>query len=165
MLQIPLWQNVLFNAFLLLCVGLLGLLVFKAVDYLLVRFWPRLQRPNRVTIPAAILITPLLCVAIPYVALALYLYYPHRAFNKSDWATDLPKRYELVDDLVASQKLVGLTEEQVVALLGKPDRESKSDAAWHYYLGMTPKLIPIDGDALSLQFKNGKVVRFWIHET
>jgi hypothetical protein len=156
------WQTVLFYTVLLLCVGLLGLLVFRAVTYLVARFWPSLQRPTRIALPATILITPLLCVAIPYLFLAFYLYYPHRDFNKADWAT---KRYELVEDLVASHKLVGLTEEQVGELLGAPDRESTSAATWEYYLGMTPKLIPIDGDALSLQFSNGKVVRYWIHET
>ncbi|TGD83127.1 outer membrane protein assembly factor BamE domain-containing protein [Hymenobacter wooponensis] len=164
MLLAMLWQTVLFYTVLLLCVGLLGLLVFRAATYLVARFWPSMQRPTRIALPAAILITPLLCVAIPNLFLALYLYYPHRDFNKADWATNLPKRHELVDDLVASHKLVGLTEQQVVELLGAPNTESKCDATWEYYLGMTPKLIPIDGDALSLQFSNGKVVRYWIHE-
>lgn len=165
MLQIPLWHNILFNTALLVCVGLLGLIVFRLVEYLVVRFWPTLQRPNRIVVPAAIVITPLLCVAIPYLALALYLYYPHRDFNKADWTNKQGKRYELVEDLVASQKVVGLTEQEVVALLGAPDMKSKIDATWEYYLGMTPKLIPIDGDALSLQFSNGKVVRYRVHET
>lgn len=163
MLVIPLWQNVLLYTALLVCASLLGLIVYKVVEYLIVRFRPTLHRPRRVALTAAILITPLLCVAIPYLVLALYLYYPHRDFNKTEWATNQPKRYELVEDLVASHKLVGLTEPQVIALLGKPDVRFGDD--WEYYLGMTPKLIPIDGDALSLQFSKGKVVRYWIHET
>ena len=160
-----LWETILFYTVLLLCAGVLGLLVFRTATYVVARLWPSLQRPNRIALPATILITPLLCVAIPYLLLAIYLYYPHRDFNKADWATNMPKRYELVEDLVASHKLVGLTEQQVVELLGTPDMKFKPGATWEYYLGMTPKLIPIDGDALSLQFSNGKVVRYWIHET
>ena len=69
----------------------------------------------------------------------------------------------MVDDLQRSHKLINLTEKQVITLLGKPDMHLGDD--WEYYLGMTPKLIPIDGDALSLEFHNGKVVRCWVHET
>ncbi len=73
------------------------------------------------------------------------------------------KRYEMVEDVQHSHRLVGLTQNEVTVLLGEPNY--KGEEFWQYYIGMTPRLIPIDGDALSLQFSNGKVVRYWIHET
>ena len=46
--------------------------------------------------------------------------YTHRSFNREDWATQIHQRHTMVDDLVESKNLIGLTKKQVVHLLGKP---------------------------------------------
>ncbi|SNR68307.1 hypothetical protein SAMN06269173_10599 [Hymenobacter mucosus] len=84
-------------------------------------------------------------------------------FQKDKWTSDINKRYEMVEDVQHSHRLVGLTQNEVTVLLSEPNY--KGEEFWQYYIGMTPRLIPIDGDALSLQFSNGKVVRYLIHET
>jgi hypothetical protein len=59
----------------------------------------------------------------------------------------------MVDDLQNDYKLDGMTEEEVIKLLGEP--ESKSKGEWEYYLGMARR--GIDTGTLSLTFENGKV--------
>lgn len=157
------WQDVLFYLFVLLGLLLASVPVFFAAHFLIHRFWPAQRHPNRVALVLAAISTPLLCIAGLYLALAIYLYYPHRDFDPTRWATNQMKRYEMVDDLQGSHRLIGLREDQVIALLGKPDM--RSDNSLEYYLGMTPKLLPIDGDALSIVLQNGRVTRCYIHET
>lgn len=149
----------------ILLFGLLSLaaLLFFTARAILSRFWPRASHPNTVAVLLTMAMTPLVCFGGAYLFLAIYFYYPHRTFNQDAWAAKQDKRYELVDDLQESHQLIGLTEEQVTTLLGKPDMRFEN--SWEYYLGMTPKLFHIDGDALSLEFSNGRVVRYKVHET
>ncbi|MDF7810044.1 hypothetical protein [Hymenobacter sp. YC55] len=152
-----------FYSLVVLCALLVAIPVFAVARYIIRRFRPAQPHSNRIAILAAIVATPILCVAGLYLMLAIYLYYPHRDFNSDRWAAEKMKRYEMMKDLQDSHRLLGLSEKEVAALLGAPDQQT--DQYWEYYLGMTPKLIPIDGDALSLEFRDGKVVRFFVHET
>jgi len=157
------WQDILFYCFVLLGVFLVAIPVYFAVHALGRRFWPSQRHPNRIAFVMAAISTPMLCAGGLYLALAIYLYYPRQDFDPTEWAANQMERYEMVDDLQGSHRLIGLTEEQVIALLGKPDM--RSDNSLEYYLGMTPKLIPIDGDALTIVLQSGKVSRCYIHET
>jgi outer membrane protein assembly factor BamE (lipoprotein component of BamABCDE complex) len=62
-------------------------------------------------------------------------------------------RWDMVDDLEDDYKLDGMTEEEVVKLLGEPG--AKSTIEWTYDLGMARR--GIDTGTLSLTFENGKV--------
>jgi hypothetical protein len=152
-----------FYFFILLCALLVAIPAFAVARYIIRRFWPMQQHGNRIAILAATVATPFLCVAGLYLILGIYLYYPHRDFNSDRWAAEKMKRYEIIEDLQDSHRLLGLSEKEVATLLGAPDQHT--DQYWEYYLGMTPKLLAIDGDALSLEFSDGKVVRYFIHET
>ncbi|WP_139924435.1 outer membrane protein assembly factor BamE [Hymenobacter sp. DG01] len=157
------WSDLLFYAALALCASPLFIVVFASTRALLRRFSLAQEHPKRTAALVEAGATPLLCMAGAYLALSLYLYYPHRNFTSTGWAADKMKRYEMVEHLQTSHQLVGLTKAQVAALLGTPDQQA--DGYWEYYLGMTPKLIPIDADALTLEFREGKVVRCTVHET
>ncbi|QNE38309.1 hypothetical protein F1C16_01415 [Hymenobacter sp. NBH84] len=141
----------------------LGALIFFIIRAGIHRFWPSTSHPTIVSVMLSMVATPLLCILGFYLFLVIYFYYPHRDFNQDTWAAKQDKRYEMVDDLQSSHQLIGLTEKQVTTLLGKPDMRFEN--SWEYYLGMPPKLIPIDGDALSLEFRDGRVTRYWVHET
>ncbi|MBX0292245.1 hypothetical protein K3G63_17490 [Hymenobacter sp. HSC-4F20] len=156
------WDNILFYFIVLLLALPVAISVYAAVRTIISRFWPMQQHSTGVSIGIAAVTTPFLCVAGFQLALYFYFYYPHRDFDPNRWASTLPKRYEMVEDLQASHQLDGLTEAEVIKLLGKPDYQFEN--GWEYYIGMFPKAVPIDGDALSIQFSNGKVVRYRIHE-
>ena len=63
----------------------------------------------------------------------------------------------MVDDLLASGRLNGMTESQVIAILGPPDSRS---IGLSYYLGPERGFIRIDSETLIVEFgADGKVSR------
>lgn len=62
-------------------------------------------------------------------------------------------RWDMVNDLQEVYQLDGMTEEQIIKLLGEP--ELKSPMEWAYDLGMARR--GIDTGTLRLTFENGKV--------
>jgi hypothetical protein len=79
-----------------------------------------------------------------------------------------PPRLCMVDDLIASGRLKGLTSNQVVELLGPSHDKSFPFGAVgcdvHYYLGPERGLFRIDSEWLFVKFgKDGKVERYWLY--
>lgn len=62
-------------------------------------------------------------------------------------------RWDMVNDLQDDYELDGMTEEEIVKLLGEPEYKSKVE--WTYNLGMAR--FGIDTGILSLTLENGKV--------
>jgi hypothetical protein len=69
-----------------------------------------------------------------------------RPFNGREWndgdGIDFPKRYMMVDDLLANHKLKGMTYKQVILLLKYPQRNSHIDRSFYY--DITLKMDGID---------------------
>ncbi len=81
------------------------------------------------------------------------------AADYSDW----PPRLCMVDDLLARNRLNGMTSRQVVELLGPPDRNYPGFAV-EYYLGPERGFLRIDSETLVIEFgSDGKVSRQKIH--
>jgi hypothetical protein len=79
-----------------------------------------------------------------------------------------PPRLCMVDSLLRSKKLKGLTHAEVIELLGEPEEKGFPGGAQscdiHYYLGPERGLIRIDSECLSITFgPDGKVNRYWLH--
>ncbi len=77
-----------------------------------------------------------------------------------------PPRQCMVDDLIESGQLDGLTEEQVIDLLGQPDDRSyfgeTVNCDIYYYLG-PERGFGVDSDWLFITFgEDGKMERYWI---
>ncbi len=127
-------------------------------------------------------ISYILGTVTPYVVLTAFLFlgpevgnYMHsKTFDAELWRNqsamdinDWPPRLCMVDDLISSQKLEGLTRQQVIALLGEPEEFNLFDfgdppeRCIIYYLGPERGLIRIDSEWLHITFKeNGKVDRY-----
>jgi hypothetical protein len=93
-----------------------------------------------------------------------------RSFDSAVWKRevlstrhgDWPPRLCMVDDLLASGRLDGLTEPGVVALLGPPDSKLAGD--WYYHLGPERGFIRIDSESLVVGFgEDGKANRSRIY--
>ncbi len=77
--------------------------------------------------------------------------------NRSNW----PPRLCMVDDLLASKRLDGMTKGQVIDLLGPPDSERNSE--FSYYLGPERQWIRLENEFLTIKFGvDGNVRRYWI---
>ncbi len=87
-----------------------------------------------------------------------------RHFDPSKWrnsATPASARLRMADDLVNSQRLVGLTRQEVVVLLGEPPKtEYFKEFDLVYYLGPERGFMSIDSEWLVLKLgPEGRVKR------
>ena len=90
----------------------------------------------------------------------------HR-FSREKWLQDPENRTRIVDDLLANHELVGMTEEEILALLGDHDNEAgyfQQQDRFIYWLGPERGLMSIDSEWLILDFA-GEVVTGWFITT
>jgi hypothetical protein len=87
-------------------------------------------------------------------AVLLYLHQPRREFSLQYWAEQADMRYTLRTDLIASRRLLGLSRQQVLALLGPPSPHySPSDGELLFDLGYPPALTTsVRPDVLTVRF-------------
>jgi hypothetical protein len=123
-------------------------------------------------------------LALPYILLVGYLvlgpsvsnYVHKRDFDSAIWKSQSsvkhdplwPPRLTMVDDLMSSRRLDGLTEAAVQELLGPPQEKGfpldVSPEDTHYYLGPERGLIRIDSEWLVIRLSSDrKVERYWIY--
>ncbi len=89
-------------------------------------------------------------------------FFPSRNFNKEKWHSAAGKRYEMSEDIIDRDILIGKTKADIQLLLGKAENTSENE--WEYVLGSRPGLFVIYPDLLRIIFKDGKVVKIrWIH--
>lgn len=96
----------------------------------------------------------------------LYNYFSRTEFNSEKWRNwemtedTMTLRWDMVDDLQNNYELDGMTETEIIKLLGEP--ESKTIIEWIYDLGMARR--GINTGTLSLTFENGKVKTHHVRE-
>ncbi|NVO30786.1 hypothetical protein [Hymenobacter lapidiphilus] len=157
------WPNLTFYLLVgLFCVLPVFVVAFKTIRAGLTRIRPQQPHPKRWAALTAIMATPLLCWAGIHAVLFYVYYYPHRSFDPSGWEVAPNKRYEMVDELQASRRLIGLDSTQVSALLGPAYHQD--EASWSYNLGIRPGLGLSDGQVLVLEFSGDKVLRTRTYE-
>jgi hypothetical protein len=103
-------------------------------------------------------------ILVPLAVGGWFMLRPGRHFDPSLWrnsTTPASVRLRMADDLVNSQKLVGLTRQEVVALLGEPPKtEYFKEFDLVYYLGPERGFMSIDSEWLVLKLGiEGRVKR------
>jgi outer membrane protein assembly factor BamE (lipoprotein component of BamABCDE complex) len=88
----------------------------------------------------------------------------HKTFNPVIWRDEnqvqAGVRLEMADDLIAHDKLNGMTRVEVVNLLGEPTKTNKfKDWDLVYWLGQERSFIPIDSEWLVVYFDANGLVR------
>jgi hypothetical protein len=85
-----------------------------------------------------------------------FIFRPGRHSDASAWknsATPASARLRMADDLVNSQRLLGLTRQEVVTLLGDPPKtEYFKEFDFVYYVGPERGFMSIDSEWLLLKF-------------
>ncbi len=84
-------------------------------------------------------------------------YYPTNNFDKSEWNSNIEKRYKMSEDIIASKMLIGKTQEEVIQTLGA-NFSSNNENRITYELGFVPGLFNIDPDYMEIKLENGKVI-------
>ena len=85
-------------------------------------------------------------------------------FTPEKWRDDPDNRTQIVDDLLDRYELVGMTDNKVVSLLGKPGTDASFDPEdrYVYRLGDERGLFSIDSEWLVIDFENGVVVNYML---
>lgn len=113
---------------------------------------------------ATLIATPLIYIGMIVLLFFSMSYYPKHDFDKEKWFTDEEKRYEMSDDIIESNMLIGKTKTEIQQILGDGYNTEQSDD-WYYNLGYRPGFANIDTDVLYIEFKNCKVIRVEQHKT
>lgn len=142
----------------------LGVVTFFFWRWLLNKFIHVDKTRKVATWIVTIFLTPLIFVLIVMLWIITASYYPTHDFDKQKWHDDVEQRYELSEDLIDSEVLMGKTMDEVKLLLGDDYQESGKDQ-WSYYLGFRPGFANIDPDVLEIEFKEGKVINVRQPET
>lgn len=112
----------------------------------------------------AVIVIMIATVAIVIWSIAFELYWWPIRFEASRWRATPAEhtwrsvRLRMVDDLMASGRLIGLAPSSVETLLGPPDRprSHSPSAVWTYYLGLERNHpFAIDGEWLNVEFAGG----------
>lgn len=89
----------------------------------------------------------------------------HEQFESEKWKNwteseaELSLRWDMMNSLRKKHELKGKAKSEIIALLGKPENESKSD--FRYYLGMAKR--GIDTGSLVIKFdENDLVTEFYV---
>lgn len=143
----------------------IGIVTFFILRWILKRMI-KTSRSLRIasTLIGTIILTPLIYAGLIFCWIAIASYYPERDFDKEKWRTDIEKRYEMTDDLVDNEKLIGKSKKEIKELLGQ-EEVSMDSSRWTYYIGYKPGVLGIDPDILEIEFKDDKVVKCWTRGT
>ena len=107
-------------------------------------------------IPTVIL-SPVIYVGLVMIWIFSVSYYPTNDFDKSEWNSNIEKRYKMSEDIIASKMLIGKTQEEVIQTWGA-NFSSNNENRITYELGFVPGLFNIDPDYMEIKLENGKVI-------
>ena len=162
LLYIPTFLGVRIEVYFILII--LGIPTFFIWRWLLKKFIKTDKTRKLATWTATIIATPLIYVGLIMLLVFSMSYHPNHDFDKTKWFADKETRYELSEDIIESEMLIGKTKSEVRQLLGDESNTDESDY-WSYYLGFRPGITNIDPDVLDIEFKDGKVIKVGQHNT
>ena len=111
------------------------------------------------TLISTLILTPLTYIGIILISFFAVSYHPKEEFSREKWFAEEETRYELTDDLIDRELLIGKTKKEVVELLGNTDTTTQQ---MRYYIGFEPGFISLDPSMLCINFEDGRVVDIWV---
>ena len=104
----------------------------------------------------AAFLSPVIYFAVIFLWLSVLNYYPRENFDSERWKSQTELRYEMTQDIMNSNLLIGKSKAEVEALLGRAGNLKESDL-WKYNVGYVPSMVSLDADFLFVRFEDGKV--------
>ncbi|WP_435413636.1 hypothetical protein [Psychroserpens mesophilus] len=143
------------------------LVILMCVVFVLVfLFVKTIDKRKWLTLFVSIMITPFIYFYGVYPMINIFSNYHHQKYFSSELWIDKPSlRYELSDDLMASEVLIGKTKTEVESLLGTYEWLSWNDLnkdhdtnKWNYSLGIEPGAFNTEKECVEIVFSNDKVI-------
>lgn len=143
------------------------LVIFMCIVFVLVfLFVKTIDKRKWLTFLVSLGLTPLVYFFAVYPMINIFSNYHHQKYYSSElWKEKPALRYELSDDMIASEILIDMTKNDIEGQLGTHEWLSWDDAKkdhdqnrWNYSLGIEPGAFNTEKECLEIIFKNNKVV-------
>lgn len=92
--------------------------------------------------------------------IGFFVYRYEHTFRAQRWLEERDERTSMIDDLLQNQELVGMTEAEILSLLGPHDNALgyfQAEDRYVYYLGPERGLFSMDSEWLLIDFTDGVV--------
>ncbi|MBR9914448.1 MAG: hypothetical protein GYB32_06415 [Algicola sp.] len=140
-------------------------IIICVVFALVFLFVKTIDRRKWLTILVSLALTPLVYFYAVYPMINIFTNFHHQKhFTMELWQETPALRYELSDDLISSEKLIGKTKEEIENLLGKAEwlswnekAKAHNDNKWNYSLGIEPGAFNTKKECLEVVFTDGLV--------
>tara|TARA_R110001592_G_scaffold218396_1_gene472450 strand:+ start:584 stop:1081 length:498 start_codon:yes stop_codon:yes gene_type:complete len=143
------------------------LIVFLCVVFvLLFLFLNTVDKRKWLTALISLVLTPFVFFFLFYPFLNIVSSYHHQKyFDNNAWIEKPELRYEMIDNTMESDTLIGASKEKIVMLLGNAEWLSWDDAKkaydtnkWNYGLGIEPGAFNDKKECLEITFQDEKVI-------
>lgn len=142
------------------------MVILMCITFVLVfLFVKTIDKRKWLTFLVSLAVTPLVYFFAVYPMINIFSSYHHQKYFASEtWKEKPSLRYELSDDLIASELLLGKSKTEIESLLGtqewlswddiKKDHDSNK---WNYSLGIVPGAFNTEKECLEITFNTEKV--------
>ncbi|WP_204345841.1 hypothetical protein [Psychroserpens algicola] len=143
------------------------LVIFMCITFVLVfLFVKTIDRRKWLTFLVSLVITPFIYFYAVYPIINIFSDYHHQKyFSAKLWKEKPALRYELSDDMIASEILIGMTKQDVEVQLGPYEwlswdfgTETHDNNRWNYGLGIEPGAFNTEKECIEIVFNNDKVI-------
>lgn len=143
------------------------LIIFLIVAFvLLFLFLNTVDKRKWLSALISLILTPFVFFFMFYPFLNIISSYHHQKYFDSDaWKEKPALRYEMIDNTIESDTLIGASKEHISALLGKEEWLSWDEAKkahdsnrWNYGLGIEPGAFNSKKECVEITFQNDKVI-------
>ena len=146
------------------------LIIFLLVVFvLLFMFIKTIDKRKWLTFLITTILTPVVYFFLFYPLVAKTTNYHHQKyFDNSEWKSKPALRYEMIDQVINEDILIGKTKTEVEQLLGKAEwftwdetLKAHNNNKWNYGLGIEPKIFNDERDCIEFTFKQNKLVSYY----
>jgi hypothetical protein len=142
------------------------LVIFILIVFvLLALFLNTVDKRKWLSVLISLILTPFVYFYLFYPFINILSSYHHQKyFNNEAWVEKPSLRYEMIDSTIESDTLIGISKENLIALIGDYEWLTWDDAKkahninkWNYTLGIEPGAFNSKEECVEITFKNDTV--------
>lgn len=138
---------------------------FVSIFVLMFLFVKTIDKRKWLAVLVSLVLTPIVYFYVFYPILNIFSsYHNEKYFNSEVWIEEPSSRYEMTNNILESDTLIGKTKPEIQQFLGTYEWLSWNDSIknhdenlWNYALGMKPGAMNTKKECMTIIFKDGKV--------
>ncbi|MGM5470276.1 hypothetical protein ACS386_08360 [Flavobacteriaceae bacterium LMO-SS05] len=138
---------------------------FFIIFVLVFLFVKTIDKRKWLSLVVSLILTPIVYFYVFYPILNIFSSYHHQKyFNSESWMENPSLRYEMTNNIIKTDTLIGQSKPEIQQLLGTYEWLSWNDSIknhddnlWNYALGMKPGAMNTKKECMTIIFKDGKV--------